>query len=422
MISAFTPFHSKQTEFLFEAFLSLKSQTYKDWEWIILLNGDGVFADISFLESDYRVKIFKTDKTGNIGELKHIACSKCDPSTIAVCEFDYDDILNPDCLQEVNDAFQDENIHFVYSNSCEFESGTWKPNTYSEYWGWRTRPFTYNGKELIEMISWEPSPQMMRRIEWAPNHIRAWRKYSYDEMGGHNINLKVGDDHDLCCRTYIKYGAKGMKFIDKCLYLYRVHPSNNVKLLNQEIQDQTHRNYLNYTQRMAERWSKDNNLRLLDLGGRIGAEMGYETVDLLDADIICDLNGKWDFEDNSVGVIRASHVLEHLKDSIHSMNEAYRVLAPGGFLFIEVPSTDGRGAFQDPTHISFWCENSLWYYTNDFYAKYIRPMYVGRFQLARKITWFPNSWHKDNNISILQADFICLKPPYSDRQVGEKLI
>ncbi len=33
---------------------------------------------------------------------------------------------------------------------------------------------------------------------------------------------------------------------------------------------------------------------------------------------------------------------------------------------ILVPSTDGRGAFQDPTHVSFWNINSFMYYSIEF--------------------------------------------------------
>lgn len=419
LISIFTPFHKKNTSYLKEAYQSLLDQTYANWEWVILLNGDGHSADLSFL-TDPRVKIHKTFISGNIGALKKENCMRCSGEILA--ELDYDDILTVDCFQEVFNAFQDNKIQMVYSNSCEFFDKTWKPNTYSEYWGWRTRPFKYEDKDLIEMISWEPSAQMMRRIEWAPNHIRAWRKSSYLEIGGHNDQLKVGDDHDLCCRYYIKYGKRGIKFIDKCLYLYRVHEQNNVKLLNSEIQEQTDKNYLKYSRDLAKKWAMDNNLRMIDLGGRFGAWDGYETVDLLDADIIMDLNKRWEFEDNSVGIIRASHIFEHLKDSIHTFNECFRVLAGGGWLFVDVPSTDGRGAWQDPTHISFFNANSFWYYTNDFYAKYIRPMYRGRFQMSRICTWYPSEFEQGNNIPITQADLICLKPPYSDRQCGEKLI
>lgn len=384
------------------------------------MNGDGLHADVSFLADDKRIKIHKAKQTGSIGALKKQCCLLCQGEFLV--ELDFDDLLTPNCLQEVYTAFQDEKVQMAYSNCCEFEDKTWKPNTYSEYWGWRMRQFTYQGHDLIEMLSWAPSAQMMRRIEWAPNHVRAWRASSYTEIGGHNEKLKVGDDHDLCCRYYLKYGEQGIKHIDKCLYLYRVHPNNNVKLLNAQIQHQTDQNYLKYSRDLAVRWAKDNNLRRIDLGGRFGASEGFETVDRLDADIICDLNGTWNFKDNSVGVIRASHIFEHLKNPIHTMNEAFRVLAGGGFLFIDVPSTDGRGAWQDPTHISFFNENSFGYYTNTFFAKYISPEYTGRFQLSRICTWFPDEFSTQNNIPVVQADLICLKPPYSDRPCGEVLI
>lgn len=420
MISVFTPFHKKDSSFLKEAYQSLLEQTFQDWEWIILLNGEGHKADIPFLV-DKRIKIFGTNKTNNIGALKKEACLKS--SGEILLELDYDDLLTPDCFQKVYNAFQDEKIQMAYSNSCEFENETWKPNFYSEYWGWVNRPFVFQGHDLIESVAWKPSAQMMRRIEWAPNHIRAWRKKSYQEIGGHNEKLKVGDDHDLCCRYYIKYGAQGIKHIDKCLYLYRVHPTNNVKLLNAEIQHQTDQNYLKYSRELAKRWANDNNLLCIDLGGRFDCPEGFKSVDRMDADIIMNLNEKWyKLEDNSVGVLRASHIFEHLKNPIHTMNEAFRVLAGGGFLFIDVPSTDGRGAWCDPTHISFWNETSFRYYTNKQFARYISPEYTGRFQLSRKVTWFPDEDFRKNNIFCVQADLICLKPPYSDRPVGEVLI
>lgn len=416
MISVFTPFHKTDTTFLIDAYTSLKAQTFLDWEWVILLNGDGLNANISFLETDIRVKIYRTDTIQNIGKLKHQACSYCIGDVFL--EFDFDDLLTDNCLEEVSRAFQDENTRMVYSNCAEFEDETWTPNFYSHNYGWVNRPFEYRGRNFIESVSWPPSAQMMRRVEWAPNHVRAWSKSSYFEIGGHNLDLSTGDDHELCCRYYLKYGEKGFKHIDKCLYLYRTHPSNTVKLKNSNIQHQTDQNYLNYSRSMAMRWAKDNNLRCIDLGGRFGAQPGYETVDRLDADVICDLNGTWNFEDNSVGVIRASHIFEHLKNPIHTMNEAFRVLAGGGWLFIDVPSTDGRGAWCDPTHVSFWNETSFRYYTNKQFAAYISPEYIGKFQLSRKCTWVPPEF-KHENIPIVQADLICLKPPYSDRPPGE---
>ncbi len=76
-----------------------------------------------------------------------------------------------------------------------------------------------------------------------------------------------------------------------------------------------------------------------------------------------DLSKLWPWPDSSVDYIRAHDVVEHLPDKRHTMNEAWRVLRAGGRFEIFVPTTDGRGAFQDPTHVSFWTPNDLFYYT-----------------------------------------------------------
>ena len=91
--------------------------------------------------------------------------------------------------------------------------------------------------------------------------------------------------------------------------------------------------------------------------------IGYVNVDRVQpADMIVDLDHGWLWEDSSVSEIRAWDAFEHLRYKIHSMNEAWRVLKPGGKLDLIVPTTDGRGAFQDPQHVSYWNPNSLWYY------------------------------------------------------------
>lgn len=420
MISVFTPFHKKDTLFLQLAYQSLLEQTFQDWEWIIVLNGESERTDLDILNQDQRVKIYDGyNMTGNIGSLKHYACTKCIGYVLA--EMDYDDILTSDCLFEVNQAFQDNNVQMAYSNDALFISDTWEPFVFSSYYGWRTREFQYKEKKLKESRAWPPSSQMMRRVEWAPDHIRAWRKVAYNKIGGHDKTLSIGDDHDLCCRFYIEYGQAGIKHIDKCLYLYRKQSGNSSVVNNSGIQEQTDKNYCKYSRELAARWAKDNGLRMIDLGGRFECPKGYESVDRMDADIVCDLNQDWPFKDGEIGIIRANHTLEHLKNPIHFMNEAYRVLAGGGWLFIEVPSTDGRGAWQDPTHISFFNINSFWYYYNQHKARYIAPEYTGKFQLARSVTYFPNEEFRMNDIPCVQADLLCLKPPYSNRPCGEVL-
>nr|WP_290226451.1 glycosyltransferase [Trichocoleus desertorum] len=109
----------------------------------------------------------------------------------------------------------------------------------------------------------------------------------------------------------------------------------------------------------------------LDLGCGVWKEEGFVGVDIYGeskVDVIADLNRRFPFPDNSVDEIKAHDILEHLKDNIHSMNEIWRVCKPYAKVDIRVPSTDGRGAFQDPTHISFWNLNSFKYYCVEFPA------------------------------------------------------
>ena len=70
------------------------------------------------------------------------------------------------------------------------------------------------------------------------------------------------------------------------------------------------------------------------------------------------------FEDNSVEEVYASHFIEHIPQYlvINTFNEIYRILIPNGIFEIFVPPTTGRGAFCDPTHVSFWNDMSFQYY------------------------------------------------------------
>lgn len=86
-------------------------------------------------------------------------------------------------------------------------------------------------------------------------------------------------------------------------------------------------------------------------------------------DLIWDLSESIPFEDDSIDEIAAIDFIEHVETDkcIHLFEEMYRALRLGGLLNIFVPSTDGRGAFQDLTHKSYWNSNSFWYFMEDEY-------------------------------------------------------
>ena len=178
---------------------------------------------------------------------------------------------------------------------------------------------------------------------------------------------------------------------------------------NEAIQIKTVELFNEYAQKLAERDADIKGLLKVDIGGGLNPYPGYTTVDLRpEADYVSDLNDGIPLKDNSVGVLNASHILEHLHDKHRIMAEIHRVLAPGGWAFIEVPSTDGRGAFQDPTHVSYWNENCFLYYTSEYLANFIDNKTI-KFQEYRRETWFPNDWLKSMNVCVTTAWLVALK-------------
>lgn len=97
--------------------------------------------------------------------------------------------------------------------------------------------------------------------------------------------------------------------------------------------------------------------------------IGFDCQALEGVDVVGDANLILPFEDNVADIVYAYDFLEHIQNDkrIHIMSEIWRILKPDGILDSSTPSTDGRGAFQDPTHYAFWNINSFMYYTKDDY-------------------------------------------------------
>lgn len=434
--SIITPLYEPGNPYILATYQSLKSQSLQEWLWIIGENNGGKVPDE--IRKDNRVTIIRTEG-GNIGKLKGQLSANC--QTDVIVELDHDDLLTPDALNQVVTAFNNSTVDFVYSDFAEFtdfisdmpitlpmtianERSAYEPRKgypYSERYGWQHYEVEYDGHKLVAMRAPEVTAHNIRLIEWCPNHVRAWRKATYEKIGGHNPNLKVGDDHDLIVRFYLANAQ--FVHIPECLYLYRVHANNTVKTNNAAIRRATNEVYNQYLWQLAEKWCTDNGLMRIDLCGNIDPQPGYVVLDKRInpqvAGIPCDLDEHWwPIGDNSVGILRAHDALEHLLDPIHTMNEAWRILAPGGWFMILVPSSQGKGAFCDPTHVSYWNNLSFDYYTNPDKARYI-PEFKGKFQVSRVLEYFPSEWHKENNVPYVAAHLFAVKPGY--RAMGEML-
>jgi predicted SAM-dependent methyltransferase len=99
------------------------------------------------------------------------------------------------------------------------------------------------------------------------------------------------------------------------------------------------------------------------LGAGNDRKEGYTHVDILDLpgiDVVCNLAlFPWPFEDESADEIIAIDVIEHMpthtKDMestyIKFIEEAYRILIPGGLFYIQTPGSKASFMWTDLTHV-----------------------------------------------------------------------
>lgn len=411
--SIITPTH-RNHDYIKKLYDSIKIQKYDNWEWVLWVNGSATLDHLEFAKNDSNVKIYVDySDNKNVGYHKKKAFEA--GSGDILVEADHDDILLPECLSSLCERYQrNPEVGFISSNNAKLHHED-KFIPYSSEYGWRHSKAIIGDKELWVPQSFHPTSHSLSFIWYAPDHVRSWRREVYQKVGGHNPDMSVLDDQELMIRTYME---TRFLHIDEPLYVYRIYGDNTWLERNDEIQKKTLELRNQWSQKLAERDAELKGLKKIDIGGGIDGRPGYITIDQHGSDIECDLNEGIPMEDNSCYVVNASHVIEHLRDPIKTMREIHRVLAHGGWAFIEVPSTDGRGAFQDPTHVSFWNQNSFWYYTRSQQARYIRNKTI-KFQTYRLETGYPSQWWKENHIPVVYASLVALKDENGRRFPGK---
>jgi len=98
--------------------------------------------------------------------------------------------------------------------------------------------------------------------------------------------------------------------------------------------------------------------KILDVGCGPNKVPNATSIDIDEnchADVIHNLDiYPYPFEDNSFDQIFAKHIIEHLDDTRKFIHELYRILKPGGSVFIETPHFSSRVAYSEPTHKLFF--------------------------------------------------------------------
>lgn len=400
-VTIFTPSHAPA--YLDECCRSVRAQSHRDWEWIVVLNGGAVWEPP---EPDPRIRVVRGESTGYVGAIKREACALATGDILV--ELDHDDLLTPTCLAEVVAAFEtDPDVVLVYSDFAQIDaSGCANHDRFNPAMGWEYAPAVVDGRPLDRCLAFEPSPHNVSYIWYAPNHVRAMRRSPYEKVGGYDATLEVLDDQDLMMRLY---EVGDFRRIARCLYVQRIHPGNTQRdqRINRHIQDDTVERHHRGIARLAIAWSQRSGLAVLDL--HTPSWTDRTVADGATEFEIDPSSPRLPYSDDSVGVIVATELLQRLPDRGAFFAECHRVLAHGGLVLTTTPSTDGRGAFQDPTHVAFWNENSFWYLTQADRRDRAFPGNPMRFQISGLRTYFPTEFDAANNISYVDANLLAIK-------------
>lgn len=238
LVSIFTPTYRTGERFE-RAWRSVAAQTYKNWEWVIYDDsGDGGrTADMisGYAALDHRIKLIRNQRnSGIIGEVKYNACVASRGDLLV--ELDHDDRLTPDALSLlVKVAADHPDCGFFYSDFAEVDNDL-NPLRYPDGWGYgygSYRTERFEGKSLAVVNAPNINPKTIRGLVAAPNHLRAWRRKTYLEVGGHNRMLAVADDMDLMIRTFL---VTRMVRIPRMCYLQFMDGTNTQSSLNKDIQ------------------------------------------------------------------------------------------------------------------------------------------------------------------------------------------
>ena len=231
LISFFTPIYNTGNKLL-RTYLSLKDQTYSNWEWVIVNDSSDEGKTLKIAEdlakNDSRIKLydFRQKSGGIIGESKYRAACLCSGKWIM--ELDHDDILTDKAGELMVKAFQlYPDCKFAFSDCAEIDEN-WNSLTYGDGFAFgygKYRKETYRGKEFQVAICQNINPKTIRHIVGVPNHFRAWDREFYHSIGGHNRRLTIADDYELIIRSFLKTKFVGVR---QLCYLQFFHNSDTL--------------------------------------------------------------------------------------------------------------------------------------------------------------------------------------------------
>jgi predicted SAM-dependent methyltransferase len=138
------------------------------------------------------------------------------------------------------------------------------------------------------------------------------------------------------------------------------------------------------------------NLIKLDLGAGRVKRNGYISVDRQltgNVDLVCDVESKLPFRDNSVDEVFSRHLFEHVTHLIQLFEEVHRICKPGARVIINVPYYTSVKAYKDPTHVNFFTEKTFEYFEGKNWDNFEFP-FKGAFRIHKVDYLYQRPFHK----------------------------
>ncbi|PLX21772.1 hypothetical protein C0584_01565 [Candidatus Parcubacteria bacterium] len=228
-----------------EAIKSVFSQTYSNWEIIVVDDGstDNSVVNIKKFLPSKRIKLFELNKNMGCGYAKDYAIKKSNGDIVGI--LDSDDCLSINCLEEVVLAYNKESeAGMIYTTSFQCDSNLEK-------------------KKITDWVG-ALGDNKTNLHESRIDHFLTFRKELYSKTVGINNKLRSAVDKDL---IYKLEEVTQPVFLDKPLYYRR----DNDKGISQKKQEADA--YLNCVDVMFDAFKRRKGLNFNNLSNRKMSEV-----------------------------------------------------------------------------------------------------------------------------------------------------
>ena len=195
--------HYNNAEYFKDLHRSLLSQTWINWEAVILDDGSSQEEKNrvrQFIEGDQRFRFFENEQNFGVGKTKAKLPTL---ATGEICAFvDPDDALKPNAIEILARHYVDQKTTAVYSQFilCDEHMNERK---------------IFPGSEQVRN-----NDSLFFNVFFEINHFFSFRRDVYEKSGGIEPTLSSSVDQDL----YLKiYDLGNVLFVKQPLYLYRQH-------------------------------------------------------------------------------------------------------------------------------------------------------------------------------------------------------